>query len=320
MKKHVLFVVLQLIWMTGFAENLRFKEFGTPIPARANLDVRWNAPTNALPPRIWVCRLLPRDLSPQIMSNLMAACSFTDKDKVIQGDMLAFNSLDGSRQLRVVASRGIIDYEMTIHRSMTNFVKNVPSERKTLKLAKKFLPELGIDLADIDKKENSFQSDFHVFDTGVVYFINHKAVTNTESRGIRFRRAVNGISFISIGTGGDGEIHFGDHGRISKIDVSWRHIEPSKLYATVTPETIVRSLRGGKAVQGFTLESLGDIDWSRVKSVTIKKVFPRYYAGGGRLAPSDWLYPFAALWTTVDTSHGNIDVEIDCPIIDETTP
>jgi hypothetical protein len=31
-------------------------------------------------------------------------------------------------------------------------------------------------------------------------------------------------------------------------------------------------------------------------------------------------YPLVALWTTVDTGHGNIDVEIDCPIIDETKP
>jgi hypothetical protein len=69
-------------------------------------------------------------------------------------------------------------------------------------------------------------------------------------------------------------------------------------------------------VQGF---SLGDIDWPTVKSVKIKKAVPMYYAGN-RLAPSDWLYPFAALWTTVDTGNETINVEIDCPIVDETKP
>jgi hypothetical protein len=49
-------------------------------------------------------------------------------------------------------------------------------------------------------------------------------------------------------------------------------------------------------------------------------VFFTWGVGGDRFAPSDWLYPFAALETTVDTGRGNVDVEIDCPIIDETKP
>ena len=29
------------------------------------------------------------------------------------------------------------------------------------------------------------------------------------------------------------------------------------------------------------------------------------------------LMPLVSLWTTVDTGHGNVDVEIDCPIVDD---
>jgi hypothetical protein len=320
MKRIILFVFLQMIWMTGFAENLRFKEFGTHIPAHADLDVRWDAPINALPPKIWVYQLLPRTLSPQIMSNLMTACSFTDKDKTEHGNGLFFNSPNGSRHLRVTSSLGIIDYQTARRRSPTNLVEDVPTERQARKLMTKLLPNLGISLSELSKEENSTKPEMIVYDGGVTYFVDHKSITNTELRGVRFSRAVDGISFAGAGTGGDGDIEFGDHGRISKILLTWRNMQRDKLYPTVTAEMMIKSLREGKAVQGFILESLGDIDWPTVKSVTIKKAFPRYYAGGGRLAPSDWLYPFAALWTTVDTGHGNINVEIDCPIIDETKP
>ena len=76
---------------------------------------------------------------------------------------------------------------------------------------------------------------------------------------------------------------------------------------------------GGKAVQGGIPMDLPAIDWAVVKSLTVKKAELCYYAGD-RLAPSEWLMPLVSLWTTVDTGHGNIDVEIDCPIIDETKP
>ena len=54
-----------------------------------------------------------------------------------------------------------------------------------------------------------------------------------------------------------------------------------------------------------------------VKSVTVTRAEACYFTGTSS-SPLDKLYPHAALWTTVDTGHGNIDVEIDCPIIDET--
>jgi hypothetical protein len=83
---------------------------------------------------------------------------------------------------------------------------------------------------------------------------------------------------------------------------------------------MVQSIRAGKAIQGMIPDNLNEIDWRTVKSVTIKKAEPSYYAGGDPFAPSDWLRPYAALWTTVDTGYGTIDVEIDCPIIDDSKP
>ena len=76
-------------------------------------------------------------------------------------------------------------------------------------------------------------------------------------------------------------------------------------------------IRQGKAVQGAILSNLPPIDWKGVKAVTVTQAKLCYY-GGDQFAPSDWLMPFAALWATVDTGHGKIEVEIDCPIIDAT--
>lgn len=301
----------------GFSQNLRFTEpFTTHIPARADLDVRWNAPTNKIPASIWVYHLLPRPLSGQAMSNLLAACCFTGKDETDHGNESDFKSSDGLRTLRVLSPWGVIEYRTTLSRSLTNLVKDVPGNRQALKLARKFLSELDIKLSDIGKKENGSNLGFQVFEWGATYFVNRKAIHNTESREVRFGRAVDGISFISVETGGNGEIHFGSHGKISEIYIAWRNMERDKLYPTVTPEMMVQSIREGKAIQGMIPDSAGGIDWRTVKSVTIKEAKPLYFAGGDPFAPSDWLQPYAALWTSVDTGNGNIDIEIDCPIID----
>jgi hypothetical protein len=81
---------------------------------------------------------------------------------------------------------------------------------------------------------------------------------------------------------------------------------------TVSEKAMMTFLRQGKGRLGLVSDDVGDINWSGVKSVTIQKVWPSYYAGS-----SDWLYPYMAFWTTVDTGRGNVEVEVDCPVIDE---
>src|SRR5208283_4017623 len=145
---------------------------------------------------------------------------------------------------------------------------------------------------------------------------NHETITNIEFRAVDFRRSVDRAPFLGAGAGGDGEIEFGEHGKIIKIDLSWRNLERYKSYPAATPETIIKWMRQGKAVQS---PSDTEVNWLTVKSLTIEKAQLSYYAGD-RFAPCDWLMPLVSLWTTVDTGHGNIDVEIDCPIIDEAEP
>ena len=58
--------------------------------------------------------------------------------------------------------------------------------------------------------------------------------------------------------------------------------------------------------------SIGEIDWKTVKSITVKKALPCYFSGN-----SNRLIPFLVLFTTVDDGHESLDVQIECPVIDE---
>jgi hypothetical protein len=318
MKFTIICVLIQALCTVCFSENLRFKQFGTPIPARADLDVEWNAGSNAFPPKAWVYHLRPTKFSSNTIPTLLKIGSFTNKDRTDRStNEIRFKSLDSSRRLFVSFTDGVIDYEVTTHYGPTNLARDVPDRSEVLDLTKELLPQLGVNLSDIDKEGHNSEPRLGVSQPLTEYYVNHTFITNTEWRRANFRRTVDGIAFLSAGTGGDGEVRFGEHGKIIKIYLSWRNMEREKSYVTVRPETIMKSIRKGQAVQGYLPDDSPGIDWPTVKSVTIKNAWPCYYAGNP-LAPSDWLYPFAALSTTVDTGHGNVDVEIDCPIIEET--
>lgn len=96
-------------------------------------------------------------------------------------------------------------------------------------------------------------------------------------------------------------------------------MERVKSYPTLSPAEMIYSLRQGKAVQGYLSMNSRGINWRTAKSVTVNHIWPRYYAGDME-HPSDMLEPFAVLDSEVDTGNGIVNVEIDCPIIDETNP
>ena len=71
-------------------------------------------------------------------------------------------------------------------------------------------------------------------------------ITNVEYRTVKFWRCVDGIPVI----GGDGgTITFGEHGTIRAFSIIWRTLERHQCLFPVTPETAMKFLREGKAVQ-----------------------------------------------------------------------
>jgi hypothetical protein len=319
-KKIILFVLLQIIWVTGFSQSLSLQNLGDTFQC-TNLDVRWNTPTNALPRTVWVYHLLPRKFPPEAVSNLIALCGFTEKDKKISNaDEVVYKNADNfpSKQLGFSLSHGSIYYVTVSHYGPINLAKEVPVMSRMPELTTNFLSKFGVSISEIEKNTNG-APNFHFFEPRREYFVKGKIITDIEFRAVDFRRSVDGGAFLGAGTGGDGQIEFGEQSKPVKIDLSWRNLERYKSYPVVTPETIMKRIREGKAVQLPIPDNLGVIDWQSVKSLTVRKAQLCYYAGD-RFAPSDWLMPLVSLWTTVDTGHENVDVEIDCPIIDETKP
>lgn len=305
MKKLLIIFLTQILWVAGFSQSLPLDKMGTPF-RRADLDVRWNVSTNGLSPQVWGYRILIEKPSLKIIANLTQIGSFTDKDKVKEdANELLFKSSDNSRSLEI-DSHGRILFQTEHRYGPTNLAKDVPEMNQMLKLTKNFLPKLGINISDIVKNTNG-APNFNFWEPFTEYYVDHRFITNIEFRAVSFRRALNGFDFV----GNDGEIFFGEHGHVSKISLWWPKVKRDKLYSTAKPETIIKWLQNGEAVQGRIPWDSRGIYWPTVKSVTVKKAEICY------LGTDNYAYPIAALWTTVDTGHGKIDVEIDCPIIDE---
>jgi len=204
---------------------------------------------------------------------------------------------------------GRIDYKtVNSAESPTNMVKDVPSELEALGLTKRLLPRIGIGLSDVTKPASS-EPDLHVSADEVTYFSNQTAVTIIKWRSVGFRRVVDNM-VISGGNGG--YLHFGEGGKLCEIGISWHILQRIKSFRTYSVERTIRLFHEGKAFQGLVPGDFGRIDWRTVKSVTVTKAVPCYCAG-----KSDVLYPFLALSAVVEADRGKVEIEIDCPMIDE---
>ena len=295
-----------MLCAAGFAESPPLERMGTPFH-RADLDVRWNVPSNALPSEVWVYRPVATKFSPAVISNLMVACSFSDKEKVQDNaDGLAFKNSDGSRTLSISFANGRIDYVAATDYGPTNLTKGVPPMEQMPELTTNFLEKIGVDLSDIDKDEKGAPA-LNFSEPLTLYFINPTTITNIEWRAARFRRAVDGASFI----GSNCEIDFGEYGKVSKISFPWQGMERYKKCRTADATKIISWIRNGKAVQGRLPMDGSGINWKTVKSLTVERAKLCYQS------TQSFIYPIVALWTTVDTGNGNVVVEIDCPIFDE---
>jgi hypothetical protein len=314
MRTIITFGLLQGFLFAGVAQNAPWREGETPIPARADLDVRWEAPTRAIPSNVWIYRLLPNKFSPEVISNIMNLCSFTEQNKTQETtNGVVFRMPDGSRTLEISFPLGRIHYEtVEPHYGPTNLAEGVPPISEMPKLAAEFLRKTGINLSDIT---NSFDngrdiqsaSKFHFSEPLRIYYVGNIDITNVEYRTASFWRCVDGISLIA----GDGsQISFGEHGTIRSFSITWRKLRRYQRLRSITPETAIAYLREGKAVQELVP---GEVDWAAVRKVTIKKALPYYDSG-----QSDWLYPFLALVASTEPAFGHTQFGIDCSILDET--
>jgi hypothetical protein len=307
MKKVISFFLIQLFCFTaGFAQSPPWKANGETISPRPDLDVRWED-SKKFPSKVWTYQLLPNRYSDKIISNVLTLCSLTEKDlKEYRLNGMNFQSADGSRKLSISFPSGDIHFETPEPDWGTNLAVGVPKESELPKLTKNVLRELGISFSEITGWIGDHKMDF--VEGGGVGTIGDITITNITYQRVYFRRTVDGMPIAGAFYG----FNFGEHGKISKISITWPKLECLKSYLTVSQKDVINSLRRGNAIRGPVSQNVGDIDWSTIKSVTITKAVPSYLVDGSRL------YPFLRMDANVDTGHENVTVAIDCPIFDET--
>ncbi len=103
----------------------------------------------------------------------------------------------------------------------------------------------------------------------------------------------------------------GEHGRISKISITWPSLKRIKSYHTVSPKEVVDFIRRGDATRGPVPTDIGGIDWLKIESLTITDAIPSYLIDDKRL------YPFLYLGALVDTGSQKFKIGMACPLIDE---
>lgn len=240
----------------------------------------------------------------------MAIARLTKADRV-KGAEESFVSADKSRSLRIDPAAGKMEYADTsvVHSGFSDRSVDVPREDELFGLTTNLLPKLGLSLSEIKRKENSTEPEFNFYEPQLTMFhTNSVLVTNIPQRSVFFRRRLDGGAVLGNDEGGNCWIFFGSHHAISKVGLQWPALEKYRTSPTADFNTITRWIHEGKARHGLISSDVGEIDWSKIKTLTVNKAEICYVTKG------KYIHPLASLWATVESGAGKFEVEIDCPI------
>ena len=240
-----------------------------------------------------------------------------------QNGIVQASGSDG-RQFCLTFDDGRIYYDVPQIYSVDHLATNLPDTNKIVEITTNFLPKIGIQMSEIRKYPNGKPIiSYDPNPQGRIYFLhNFTTVTNLDHRLIAFRRALDGIVY--YGSGGNGTIDYGDNGRILDIMIYWRGVKRVKQVPTLNKEEILKCLKNGRCYFPRWVylpydDNRIDIDWAQVKHLTINKVEPRYLGNEypeGQMPIHWFILPFAVLQARVDMPTTNLNIEIDCPLIE----
>jgi len=310
MNKITLALLIQMVCATAaLAQSSPWKANNEAVSPRPDLKVLWQCSAK-LPRKVWAYQLLPNFFSPETISNVVGVCSFEANEKIDDDtNGMTFQSADHSRTLSVSFASGKIEYETAeIHYSPTNLAVGVPSTNELPDVAKSVLGKLHIKFSDITGWLGKNKVDFS--EPLTMFYVGDAIITNVPYRTVYFRRSVDGMPVAYDFY----RFNVGEHGRISKISITWPNLQRVKSYRTVSSKDVMNFIRGGNAVRGPLPTSIGDIDWMSIKSLTITDAIPSYLVDGNQL------YPFLRLDAMLDTGTEKVKIGMACPIIDETKP
>lgn len=308
-----------LITLSSYGSGLVLR--GTPFNAGA-AQIIWAAPTNHLPRALWVYKVVPQTLAPTIISNALAVASFTPKNRArpqVSGfpyghkEMMHFRNKEQSRYLNIFPDSGWIEYyDGKVRVQGKDRVSGVPTEQEALALAFGYLHKLGIDRSQLAVKPDT--CELRVYRDRRERTRLDKARNETAkeviSRGVYFVRRIDGVDFTGLASDAGFMVNFGNDARVAALEMVWRNLQPHRSCSLASPGQIINMIKHGRAV---AMEPLS-FDTAKISKIQINKITP-YYLGESGDKPQDFVFPFAALESTVDAEGKDVSIHLNVPIL-----
>ena len=174
--------------------------------------------------------------------------------------------------------------------------EGVPDQPRAYLLATNILQRLGITTNELILEDARPKAWFYEGER-TTYPKGKEPVTRRSEMGVEFRRQLNGIPCVWEHI----NINFETHEQITKLDIEWSGLKPSRPYQVASKEQITAWIKEGRArVQ--SLEGPMEARWMHIadiKRITIVGITP-YYSSATHFAdaeekPVGRLYPYAVL-------------------------
>jgi len=282
------------------------------------LDVVWKSPTNQLPATARTFKVVPFTFSHAVISNLTSWGGFAETNRVVKSDDCVkpdHNTLvyqkNGNRQSLVIdPAEGLacLDNPML----SWEIAEGVPDESRACFLATNILARLGIGTNELILEHGMPKAWFYPGET------TSRGITRRSHMGVEFRRQVNGVP----GTLQYVRVEFENREQITRLEINWRGLKPSKPYPVATPQQMVAWIKEGRArVQ--SLEGPMGARWIQtadIKRITIVAATAHYSDAtrflGGREEEIGRLYPYAVLQADAEISRDDHEtIWLFCPMI-----
>lgn len=278
----------------AFAAGPPLDRFCAPLDANG-CEVVWAGPTNSLPERVNIFRVIPAKFTRETVSNVLYLAGLTERDRkkafkpdgFVDPDIQTFSDQKGTRHVDFVPSQGTIAVtKQTARAAPRESPVGVPTPSEALELALRLLPKLGLSKGDIATNTQGAIKPQNLTEETDFYRdkASGKIATNVLARGVWLKRQIEGIPV--WGAAGL-DLTFANLGEIAHLRLTWRAVQPFEQIAVPTTHDFVSRIKAGKAL-------VRDNNLPSFKKLSITKATLYYWENSGS-EPQRFIYPFAVL-------------------------
>lgn len=284
------------------------------VPFRFEMDrIEWQAPLGHLPETLPVYRIVDREFPAEVISNLMEITSFTTKERTVNDkQVMIFRNKERTRYLSVMRKLGAIHYDDRAAVSPPGQpVRGVPSEEEVLERGLEIVELLGVNPSELARKADSdgMEVSRGTGRGGSIAPSGERSPTEVFQRSAIFRRRYGEIPSLG-GGGGWIRIEFGNHGELSRLQMSWRPIALAGEYPVATKDQFLRWIDQGQCVFVGNVAEGERLTIRGVKAYYLERPYDDEEA-------EDWIRPVACLGGTVESRGSQVPIRITCPLVVE---